>query len=84
LGQAERAYPPRTPAETNPGSGQCLGASASSVSTTIAANATSTVAVFVGARGAVPFLPATNRIFVQFRDVGGTVRGSTSVAVTTQ
>jgi hypothetical protein len=54
------------------------------VSTTIATNATLTFAVLVGARGAVPFLPATNRIFVQFRDAGGTVRGPTSVAVTTQ
>ena len=34
--------------------------------------------------GAVPFVPQTNRIFVEFTDAGGTVRGSTSVAVATQ
>jgi hypothetical protein len=32
----------------------------------------------------VPFDPANNRIVVEFTDSGGVVRGSTSVAVTTQ
>jgi hypothetical protein len=32
----------------------------------------------------VPFVPQTNRIFVQFSDAGGVMRGSTSVAVATQ
>jgi hypothetical protein len=32
----------------------------------------------------VPFLPATNRIFLAFADANGIVRGSTSVAVETQ
>jgi hypothetical protein len=32
----------------------------------------------------VPFLPATNRIIVEFSDANEIVRGSTSVAVETQ
>jgi hypothetical protein len=32
----------------------------------------------------VPFVPQTNRIFVEFTDANGIVRGSTSVAVETQ
>jgi hypothetical protein len=32
----------------------------------------------------VPFVPQTNRIFVEFSDVSGIVRGSTGVAVETQ
>jgi hypothetical protein len=46
--------------------------------------ATPTFGIFATASGAVPFLPATNRIFVQFSDATGVVRGSTSVAVETQ
>jgi hypothetical protein len=70
--------------QTNPQSGQCQAAPAASVSTTINANATPTFAFFATASGQVRFLPAVNRIFVQFSDAGGTVRGSTSVAVATQ
>ena len=40
--------------------------------------------IFGQASGAIPFDPADNRIFVQFNDAGGVVRGSTSVAVETQ
>jgi hypothetical protein len=70
--------------QTNPTSGQCLGPPAASVSTTINANATPTFGIFGTASGAIAFLPATNRIFVQFRDANGVVRGATSVAVQTQ
>jgi hypothetical protein len=70
--------------QTDPVSGQCTSSVGSSVSTTINANATPTFAIFATANGTVPFAPQTNRIFVLFTDVGGTVRGATSVAVQTQ
>jgi hypothetical protein len=70
--------------QTNPLSGQCMSATGPSVTFQDIANATPTVAVFVTASGDVPFIPQTNRIFVDFLDPGGVVRGSTSVAVTTQ
>jgi hypothetical protein len=34
--------------------------------------------------GVVPFNPASNRVFVRFKDAGNVTRGSTSVAVMTQ
>jgi hypothetical protein len=40
--------------------------------------------VFGQASGAIAFDPVNNRIFVQFTDPGGKVRGETSVAVETQ
>jgi hypothetical protein len=70
--------------ETNPTTGQCISALGSSVTTQINANATPTFAIFAQGSGAVPFDPATNRIFVRFKDSGGMTRGSTSVAVRTQ
>jgi hypothetical protein len=70
--------------QTDPISGQCLATPGPSVSTTINGNATPTFGVFATAVGTVPFDPANNRIVVQFRDSGGVVRGSTSVAVETQ
>jgi hypothetical protein len=57
---------------------------AASVTTTIAANATPTFSIFGTASGAIPFSPANSRIFVQFSDSTGVVRGETSVAVETQ
>jgi virginiamycin B lyase len=70
--------------QTNPMSGQCISSIGPSVTLTINANATPTVAIFTTASGTVPFDPANNRIFVEFSDAGGVVRGSTSVAVETQ
>jgi hypothetical protein len=70
--------------QTNPMSGLCISSISSTVTTTIGANATPTFAIFATASGQVPFLPQTNRIFVQFGDANGIVRGSTSVAVETQ
>jgi hypothetical protein len=69
--------------QTNPTTGQCTSAVGSTVTTTIAANATPTFAIFVAASGSVAFDPANNRIFVQFADSGNLVRGATSVAVET-
>jgi hypothetical protein len=54
------------------------------VSQTINTDDTPTFAIFATSSGIVPFVPATNRISVQFTDTNGTVRGSTSVAVETQ
>ena len=70
--------------QTNPATGACLAPPASSVTTTIGANATPSFEIFVTGNGTVPFDAAQNRIFVRFRDQGNTTRGSTSVAVRTQ
>jgi hypothetical protein len=70
--------------QTNPSTGQCTTSIGPSVPTTINSNATPTFGVFATASGGVPFVPQTNRIFVEFSDATGTVRGSTSVAVETQ
>jgi hypothetical protein len=70
--------------QTDPANGQCISGIGPSVSTQINANATPTFGIFIGAAGNVGFNPATNRIFVRFKDGGGVTRGSTSVAVRTQ
>jgi T5SS/PEP-CTERM-associated repeat protein len=70
--------------QTNPGTGQCLDPPAGQVSAQIDAGQTPTFAIFVQASGAIPLDPAANRVFVEFRDPGGAVRGKTSVAVQTQ
>ena len=64
--------------------GACLSSADSSATGLVEAGATPTYSVFVTATGTVPFDPANNRIVVEFTDSGGVVRGSTSVAVTTQ
>ncbi len=64
--------------------GHCTSSIGSSVTTTINANATPTFAIFATASGQVPFVPQTNRIFVEFSAATVTVRSSTSVAVQTQ
>ena len=70
--------------QTVPATGQCMAPPTASVATTIAADATPTFAVFVQGKGNIPFLPATNRVFVQFQDDVGSIQGSTSVALRTQ
>jgi uncharacterized protein GlcG (DUF336 family) len=70
--------------QTVPATGACLAPPAPSVQATINANATPTFSVFATGSGAIPFAPATSRVFVRFKEtVGGAVRGSTSVAVVT-
>jgi virginiamycin B lyase len=64
--------------------GACLAAPAPSLQLAVDANDTPTFAVFVQGSGTVPFAPAVNRVFVQFVDSTGAIRGSTSVAVRTQ
>lgn len=71
--------------QTNPSTGVCVsgpGSQGASAVATIGANATPTFAIFAAASGDIPFQPQTNRIFVQFTDSSGTIRGATSVAVT--
>jgi streptogramin lyase len=70
--------------QTVPATGQCMAAPTASVTTMIANNAEPTFAIFVQGNGNVPFLPDTNRVFVQFQDSGNAIRGLTSVAVRTQ
>jgi hypothetical protein len=70
--------------QTNPSTGACLQTPSSTVSTTINSNGTPTFGIFVSASGTVPFLPASNRIFVTFTDSTNAIRGETSVAVETQ
>ena len=57
---------------------RCISSIGSTVTTTINTNAMPTLALFATASGSVPFLPQTNRIFVEFGDAPGTVRGSIS------
>jgi hypothetical protein len=70
--------------ETNPAIGTCISAIGNTVTTNINANATLTFGVFVQGIGTLPFDPASDRIFVRFKDTSGITRGSTSVAARTQ
>jgi hypothetical protein len=70
--------------QTNPTTGACLAAPVSTVTTTIATNATPTFGIFVTASATVADSPGANRIFVQFTDASGVLHGETSVAVRTQ
>jgi uncharacterized membrane protein len=70
--------------QTNPATGACLAAPSPNVTTTIATDATPTFGIFVAASGTIPFDPANSRVFVQFADPAGNIRGATSVAVETQ
>jgi hypothetical protein len=68
--------------QTVPSTGACIGTPASTVTVSIAANATPTFGIFVTGTDNVAALPGANRISVRFSS-GGTVVGSTSVAVQT-
>jgi len=62
-------------------SGACMAPPAATVSTQIDAGATPTFAVFLQGQDVLPFDPELLRVFVNFTDEGGALRGSTSVAV---
>jgi hypothetical protein len=70
--------------QTDPATGKCITPVGPSVTTQINAGQTPTFGIFVTANGAVAFDPASNRIFVRFKDGGEVTRGSTSAAVRTQ
>jgi hypothetical protein len=70
--------------QTDPGQGICLQPPGSSVTTQIDGGQTPTFGVFVTGAGTVPFDPASNRVFVRFKDGTGVTRGTTSVAVRTR
>ena len=70
--------------ETDPVSGLCTSAIGPSVTTPIEADATPTFAVFATATGTIPLDPANYRIYIEFTDELGAVRGSSSVAVATE
>ncbi len=71
--------------ETNPTTGACINplSPASTVIANIGVNGQPTFSVFATATGDVPFDPAVNRIFIEFIDGSGALRGSASVAVRT-
>ena len=70
--------------QTDPATAACISALGTTVVTQIDAGQTPTFAVFVQGTGSiVPFDPASNRIFLRFKDGGGITRGSASVAVRT-
>jgi virginiamycin B lyase len=73
-----------TVCQTDPNTSACLATPSASVTITLNNNQTSTWAVFLAATGAVNPDPASNRVYLEFVDSGGVVRGSTSTAVTTQ
>ncbi len=73
-----------TVCQTNPVTGACLAPPSGSVVATMGAGATATFSLFVKGSGtAIPFDPATKRIFVRFKDGSNVTRGATSVAVRT-
>jgi hypothetical protein len=73
-----------TVCQTNSTTGACLAPAAATVTATINQNSNATWAAFLQAGGAIPLDAAQNRVFFEFVDANGVVRGSTSTGVTTQ
>ena len=73
--------------QTDPSTGQCVNptvpTAGNHVVTIITLDGAPTFGIFVTGTNTVPFAPATNRIFVRFKDAGGVTHGSTSLAVGT-
>ena len=70
--------------QTNPGTGQCLSMPTPTVTATVNQNENTTWTAFIQASGTIVQDPARNRVFFEFLDPDGVVRGSTSTALTTQ
>ena len=70
--------------QTAPATGACVGAPAPTVTATINQNDAGTWGVFLQASGTIAADPGRHRIFVEFVDADGVVRGSTSTAVATR
>jgi hypothetical protein len=70
--------------QTNPNTGACLSPPAPTATATVNQNETTTWSAFIQATGEILEDAARNRVFFEFLDTGGVVRGSTSTAVTTQ
>jgi virginiamycin B lyase len=73
-----------TVCQTNPNTGQCLAPPQPSVTTTINTDQNTTWTAFLTAGGPIAQDAAHNRVFFEFVDSTGIVRGSTSTAVTSQ
>jgi len=67
--------------QSNPANGQCLAPPSPTVSLSYAGGAAPTFSIFVTSTAAIPFSPATSRVFVRFEDSTGGLHGSTSVAI---
>jgi hypothetical protein len=83
-----RSLDPATPltvtiCETNPSDGQCKVTPAPTVTRTINQNESTYWSAFLNTPSDIVQDPAKNRIFFEFVDSSGVVRGSTSTAVTT-
>ncbi len=71
-----------TVCQTDPSTAQCLAPPTLTLNHSFSAGETPTFSIFATATGGIDADPATRRIFVNFNDAaGGTLRGSTSVAV---
>ena len=66
---------------TNPVTGACIEPASLSLSQPFAADSVLTYSVFATTSGSLALDPANRRIFVEFFDEGGSLRGSTSIAV---
>ena len=70
--------------QTNPTTGVCISPPSSLTQVQDNPNNTPTFGIFATATGAIPLDPANSRIFVEFTDSSGAMRGKTSVALETQ
>jgi hypothetical protein len=68
---------------SDPATAACLAAPAPAVTVPYSAKGTQTYSIFATAAAPIAFAPGASRVFLRFTDAGGTVRGSTSVAVQT-